>query len=74
MDHLDFEEPIAELQAKIEELKKLSENDQLKPEDKIDISEELERLQKKNKKLEANIFSSLDPWQISKLSRHPKRP
>ncbi len=74
MDHLDFEEPIAELQAKINELKKLSENEKLKPEDKIDISEELERLEKKNKKLEANIFSSLDAWQISKLSRHPKRP
>lgn len=74
MDHLDFEEPIAELQAKIDELKKLSENEQLKPEDKIDISEELDRLRKKNRKLEANIFSSLTPWQISQLSRHPKRP
>ncbi|MGH1538827.1 MAG: acetyl-CoA carboxylase carboxyl transferase subunit alpha [Arenicella sp.] len=74
MDYLEFEEPIAELQAKIEELKKLSENEKLKPEDKVDITEELERLQKKSQKLEANIFSSLDSWQISQLSRHPLRP
>lgn len=74
MEYLEFEEPIAELQAKIEELKLLSENDQLKPEDKVDITEELERLQNKSQKLEANIFSSLDAWQISQLSRHPLRP
>ena len=74
MDYLEFEEPIAELQAKIDELSKLSENEQLKPEDKVDITEELERLQKKSKKLESNIFSSLNSWQISQLSRHPLRP
>ena len=74
MDYLEFEEPIAELQAKIDELSKLSENEQLKPEDKVDITEELERLQKKSQKLESNIFSSLNSWQISQLSRHPLRP
>lgn len=74
MDYLEFEEPIAELQAKIDELSKLSENEQLKPEDKVDITEELDRLVKKSKKLESNIFSSLNPWQISQLSRHPLRP
>jgi len=74
MDYLEFEEPIAELQAKIDELSQLSENEQLKPEDKVDITEELERLVKKSKKLESNIFSSLSSWQISQLSRHPLRP
>jgi len=74
MDHLEFEQPIAELQTKIAELKKLSESDRIDEKEKVDISEELERLQNKSKKLEQNIFSSLTPWQISQLSRHPQRP
>jgi acetyl-CoA carboxylase carboxyl transferase subunit alpha len=65
---LDFEQPIAELEAKIEELRFLSDDSHL------DISEELGRLQKRSKELTESIFSSLTPWQISWLARHPKRP
>lgn len=74
MEHLEFEQPIVELQQKIAELKKLSDNDLIDEKEKVDISEELGRLRGKCQKLESNIFSSLDPWQISQLSRHPKRP
>lgn len=74
LDYLDFEEPIAELQAKIDELRNLGENSELDLDDKVDISEELARLEKKSEKLAANIFSSLTPWQISQVSRHPLRP
>ena len=74
LDYLDFEEPIAELQAKIDELRNLGENSELDLDDKVDISEELAKLEKKSEKLAANIFSSLSPWQISQVSRHPLRP
>jgi len=74
MDHLEFEQPIVELQQKIAELKKLGDNERIDEKEKVDISEELERLLKKSQKLENNIFSALDPWQISQLSRHPLRP
>ena len=74
MDHLEFEQPIVELQQKITELQKLGDSDRIDEKEKVDISEELDRLQKKCQKLENNIFSSLDPWQVSQLSRHPQRP
>ena len=74
MDHLEFEQPIVELQQKIAELKKLSDNDLIDEKERVDISEELGRLRSKCGKLESNIFSSLDPWQVSQLSRHPQRP
>jgi acetyl-CoA carboxylase carboxyl transferase subunit alpha len=74
MDHLEFEQPIVELQAKIAELQKLSDSDLIDEKEKVDISEELGRLTKKSEKLEENIFKSLDTWQISQLSRHPQRP
>ena len=74
MDHLEFEQPIVELQEKIAELQKLGESELIDEKEKVDISEELERLTKKSQKLEENIFKSLDPWQISQLSRHPQRP
>jgi acetyl-CoA carboxylase carboxyl transferase subunit alpha len=68
LNFLDFEQPIAELEAKIEELKHVG------LEGGINISEEISRLQKKSTKLTESIFSSLTPWQISQLSRHPQRP
>ena len=68
LNFLDFEQPIAELEAKIEELKHVG------VEGGINISEEISRLQKKSTKLAESIFSSLTPWQISQLSRHPQRP
>ena len=68
MNFLDFEQPIIELEAKIEELC-LVENNQ-----DISVSKEILALKKRSKDLTKSIFSSLTPWQISQISRHPKRP
>ncbi len=68
LNFLDFEQPIAELETKLEELRKLS-NDK-----DINISEELAHLEAKSKTLTESIFASLTPWQISQLARHPQRP
>ncbi len=65
---LDFEQPIAELESKIEELRYVQDDSAL------DISEEIERLQKKSKNLTKDIYAKLSPWQISQVSRHPQRP
>ncbi len=66
--YLEFEQPIADLEAKIEELRFLSKDSD------IDINDELGRLQKRSNELTKSIFSSLTPWQISLVARHPKRP
>ena len=68
LDFLDFEQPIAELQAKIEELRLVGNDNE------INIQEEIERLEGKSRSLTESIFSSLTPWQISQLARHPLRP
>ncbi|NEV64157.1 acetyl-CoA carboxylase carboxyl transferase subunit alpha [Thiorhodococcus minor] len=68
LNFLDFEQPIAELEAKIEELRLVGHDNEL------NIQEEIERLQNKCVALTESIFSSLTPWQISQLSRHPQRP
>src|SRR5476651_199594 len=68
MNFLDFEKPIAELEAKIEELKFLGDGKS----DNID--QEIKRLQDKSKALTNSIFASLTPWQITQLARHPQRP
>lgn len=68
LNFLDFEQPIAELEAKIEELRFVG-NDA-----EVNISEEIARLQGKSKSLTESIFASLNPWQISQLARHPQRP
>ncbi len=65
---LDFEQPIAELQAKIRELQYASDGAD------INISEEIERLENKCDSLTQNIFSKLSAWQITQLARHPQRP
>ncbi len=67
-DYLDFEQPIVDLEAKIDELR-LVESD-----NEFNLNEEITRLQAKSKNLIASIFSSLSPWQIAQLARHPKRP
>ena len=67
-NYLDFEQPIAELQAKIEELRLVG-NDS-----KINISEEIARLEEKSLKQTEQIFSDLTAWQVCQLSRHPDRP
>lgn len=65
---LDFEQPIAELQAKIEELRYVSDDAE------ININDEISRLQKKCSSLTESIFSKLTPWQTAQLARHPQRP
>jgi acetyl-CoA carboxylase carboxyl transferase subunit alpha len=65
---LDFEQPIAELEAKIEELRFAQEDSA------VDISAEISRLQKKSQSLTNSIYAKLTPWQISQVARHPQRP
>ncbi len=65
---LDFEQPIAELEAKIEELKHVTSDSE------VNIQEEISRLQAKSRQLTTSIFSNLTPWQITQLARHPHRP
>ena len=65
---LDFEQPIAELEAKIEELRYVGDDNE------ININDEIEKLKDKCQSMTADIFEKLDPWQISKLARHPQRP
>jgi len=68
MNFLDFEQPIAELEAKIEELRYVGDDAE------ININEEIGRLQAKSQSLTESIFSKLDAWQVSQLARHPQRP
>lgn len=65
---LEFEQPIAELEAKIEELRYMQEDSA------VDISEEISRLQEKNQSMTKEIYSKLTAWQISQVARHPQRP
>lgn len=65
---LDFEQPIAELEAKIEELR------HVKADPSLNIDSEIARLQAKARQLTTNIFAQLTPWQITQLARHPQRP
>ena len=67
-NYLDFEQPIAELEAKIEELRYVGDDAE------VNISEEITRLQEKSRTLTESIFSKLDAWQVSQLARHPQRP
>jgi acetyl-CoA carboxylase carboxyl transferase subunit alpha len=65
---LEFEQPIAELEARIEELRFVQDDSAL------DISEEIARLQKKSQTLTKDIYAKLDAWQIAQVARHPQRP
>ncbi|MBC7665410.1 MAG: acetyl-CoA carboxylase carboxyltransferase subunit alpha, partial [Caulobacter sp.] len=65
---LEFEQPIAELESKIEELR------YVQNESAVDISEEIDRLDKKSLQLTKDIYSSLAPWQVYQIARHPQRP
>src|SRR5271170_6424441 len=65
---LDFEQPIAELEAKIEELRHVT------SESEVNINDEIARLQAKSRQLTVSIFANLTPWQITQLARHPHRP
>ncbi len=68
LNFLDFEQPVAELEAKIEELRYVGNDSE------INITEEIARLEEKSLELSRSIFSSLTPWQIAQLARHPQRP
>ena len=65
---LDFEQPIAELESKIEELR------YVQSESAVDIADEIEQLSKKSNQLTKDIYSNLSPWQITKIARHADRP
>lgn len=66
--YLEFEQPIAELETKIEELR------YVQTESAVDISDEIDRLAKKSQQLAKDIYSDLTPWQVTQISRHPQRP
>lgn len=67
-EFLDFEQPIAELEAKIEELRYVGNDSE------VNLSEEIGRLERKARTLTQSIFASLTPWQVSQVARHPRRP
>ncbi|MFL2850684.1 MAG: acetyl-CoA carboxylase carboxyltransferase subunit alpha [Pseudohongiellaceae bacterium] len=67
-NYLEFEQPIAELEAKISELRLVGSDNE------INISQEIQNLKGKSKSLTENIYSNLSPWQISQVARHPLRP
>ncbi len=68
LNYLDFEQPIAELEAKIQELRMVDKDGD------INLSDEIARLEAKSKQLTRDVFSRLNPWQITQLARHPLRP
>ncbi|KPK07531.1 MAG: acetyl-CoA carboxylase carboxyl transferase subunit alpha [Betaproteobacteria bacterium SG8_39] len=65
---LDFEQPIAELEQRIEELRFVQEDSA------VDISQEIERLTRKSQSLTKEIYAKLTPWQVAQVARHPQRP
>ena len=65
---LDFEQPIAELENKVDELR------YVQTESAVDISQEIEQILKKSQQLTKDIYASLTPWQVTKIARHPERP
>jgi acetyl-CoA carboxylase carboxyl transferase subunit alpha len=65
---LDFEQPIAELETKIDELR------YVQNESAVDISDEIERLAGKSQQLTKDIYANLSPWQVTQIARHPQRP
>ena len=68
LNFLEFEQPIAELEAKIDELRRVGDDNE------INIQDEIAHLQEKSRSLTESIFANLKPWQISQLARHPLRP
>ncbi len=68
LNFLDFEQPIADLEAKIEELRHVDTDSE------VNIDDEIDRLQAKSRELTKSIFSNLSAWQIAQLARHPQRP
>lgn len=69
VNFLDFEQPIAELQAQIDELQLVADNSE-----DVDLHDEIARLEKKNEELTTKVFGDLKPWDVAKMARHPQRP
>lgn len=67
-EHLDFEQPIVELEQKLEELRRLVSRGE------VDLNPEIEQLEQKCRKLTKQIYDDLTPWQTAQLARHPQRP
>src|SRR5436309_11576486 len=65
---LEFEQPIAELETRIEELRYVQDDSA------VDISEEIQRLTKRSQTLTKDIYGKLTPWQVAQVARHPQRP
>ncbi|MGJ8693293.1 MAG: acetyl-CoA carboxylase carboxyl transferase subunit alpha [Thalassotalea sp.] len=70
LNFLDFEQPIAELEAKIEELQLVNNGQELD----LDLEDQIRQLREKNKEQTQKIFANLDPWQTARVARHPQRP
>ncbi|MCW8834129.1 MAG: acetyl-CoA carboxylase carboxyl transferase subunit alpha, partial [Colwellia sp.] len=70
LNFLDFEQPIAELNAQIEELELVNTGQELD----LDLEEQISQLREKNKEQTQKIFANLDPWQTARVARHPQRP
>ena len=70
LNFLDFEQPIAELEAKIEELQLVNNGQELD----LDLEEQISQLREKNNDLTRKVFANLDPWQTARVARHPQRP
>ncbi|MDT8311484.1 MAG: acetyl-CoA carboxylase carboxyltransferase subunit alpha [Methylophaga sp.] len=68
LNFLDYEQPIAELEAKIDELRYMSNDTDL------NITEEIQKLKEKSESLTKSIFAGLTPWQVTQMARHPQRP
>lgn len=68
LNFLDYEQPIAELEAKIDELRYMSNDSDL------NITEEIQKLKEKSESLTKSIFAGLTPWQVTQMARHPMRP
>jgi acetyl-CoA carboxylase carboxyl transferase subunit alpha len=68
LSFLEFEQPIAELEAKIDELKFVASDDE------VNVGEEIARLRARSRALTTSIFANLTPWQVAQLARHPQRP
>jgi acetyl-CoA carboxylase carboxyl transferase subunit alpha len=68
LSFLEFEQPIAELEAKIDELRFVSSDAE------VNVGEEIARLRARSRALTTSIFAGLTPWQVAQLARHPQRP
>ncbi len=70
VNFLDFEQPIAELNAQIEELELVNNGQDLN----LDLEDQISQLKEKNQELTKKIFANLEPWQVARVARHPQRP